>query len=249
MDGVDPFVIERSEYLSGSLRQHMAKRTKPKSEVPTAIAEVKRDRHEWVADLQSSIPSVRESAGEDLSRIVFRIACAYLHRRGDVAESEVEQLAEDVAQEALVDILSKLDSFRAESKFTTWVYQFVNNNARELLRKRSPSESRLSVPGHNETATLLEIIPDPQVCTPLLEVEENDLIRAAQEVINTCLTERQRLVLLLCQAGYTRREIAERINATVNNVYQLLHAARKKLKKELHSRGYGLEYTRFRSEG
>jgi RNA polymerase sigma-70 factor (ECF subfamily) len=227
----------------------MAKRTKPKSKAPTAIAEVKRDRHAWVADLQSDIPSVRESAWEDLFKTVFRIACAYLRGRSDVAEFEVEQLAEDAAQEALVDILSRLDSFRAESKFTTWAYRFVVNNARELLRKRTPSKSHLSVLDNDETATLLEIIPDPQVCTPALEVEENDLIRAAQEVINTCLTERQRLVLLLCQAGYTRREIAERINSTVNNVYQLLHAARKKLKKELHSRGYGLEYTRFRSEG
>lgn len=213
--------------------------TKMKSELHTTIIEKKRDRYEWMADLKSNIPSIQEPAWEDLFQIAFRIACTYLHRRSDV--TEFEQLAEDVAQEALLDILSKLDSFRAESKFTTWVYQFVINNARELLRKRSPSKSHLSVPGHNEAATLLEIIPDPQTPPPSIRAEENDLIRAAQEIINTCLTERQRLVLLQSQAGYTQREIAKRVNSTVNNVYQLLHAARKKLKRELHRRGYGLE--------
>lgn len=204
---------------------------------------MERDRYQWIADLQSDAPPVANAAWKDLSGIVFRVACQYLHRRSDVAKSEVERLAEDAAQEALVDILNKLDSFRAESKFTTWVYQFAINNARELLRKRGPPESYWPSLDDDETVTLLKVIPDSQTCDPELEAEEEDLVRAAQEIINTRLTERQRVVLLLHLAGHTPREIAERVGATRNNVDQLLHVARKRLKRELHSRGYNLGHT------
>ena len=204
---------------------------------------MERDRYQWIADLQSDAPPVANAAWDDLSRIVFRVACQYLHRRSDVAKSEVEQLAEDAAQEALVDILNKLDGFRAESKFTTWAYQFAVNNARELLRKRDPPESYWPSLDDDETDTLLEVIPDSQTCDPELGAEGEYLVRAAQEIINTRLTERQRVVLLLHLAGHTPREIAGRVVATRNNVDQLLHVARKRLKRELHSRGYNIKQT------
>lgn len=204
---------------------------------------MERDRHKWLADLRSNNLSVRETAWEDLSRIVFRIACTYFHRRSDVDKSEVERLAEDAAQETLVDILNSLDGFRAESKFTTWAYQFVINNARELLRRREPLDLFRAGLDDDEASNLLQIIPDSRTGNPELKAEEEDLICAAQEVINTRLTKRQRMVLLLHQAGYSPSEIAELIGTTRNNVDQLLYVARRRLKRELTSRGYDLGYT------
>jgi RNA polymerase sigma-70 factor (ECF subfamily) len=204
---------------------------------------MKRDCCQWLADLRSGVASVQESAWTDLSRTAFQVACTYLHRRADVAESEIGQLAEDVTQEALMDILNGLDSFRGESKFTTWMYGFVVNNARELLRKRNPPEPYWPSLDGDERAMLLEILPDSRGCDPELEAEEEDLVRVAQEVINTRLTERQRVVLLLYQAGHSPSAIAERVGTTRNNVDQLLHVARKRLKSELHGRGYGIGRT------
>jgi RNA polymerase sigma-70 factor (ECF subfamily) len=186
---------------------------------------------------------VRETAWKDLSKITFQVACAYLHRRGDVAGPEVEQLAEDIAQEALTDIIGKLHCFRGESKFTTWVYGFVINNARELLRKRRPPEPYWPSLDNDEGTALLEILPGSRTGDPVLKAEEADLIHAAQEAINTRLTERQRMVLLLHQAGHSPPEIAEQIGTTRNNVYQLLYVARKRLKRELHNRGYNVGCT------
>jgi len=199
---------------------------------------MERDRDQWVADLQSDKPAVVDAAWGDLSGILFRIAYSYLHKRGDVTRSEIAQIAEEVTQEALVDILSNLDSFRGESKFTTWAYQIVINNARELLRKRSPPESYWPSLDDDEMVALLEVIPDQQAPAPELKAEEEDLLRAAKEIINTRLTRRQRMVLLLHLAGYTRGEISEYIGTTRNNVDQLLYLARKKLRKGLRNRGY-----------
>lgn len=204
---------------------------------------MQRDRYQWIADLRSDVTPVQDAAWKDLSRTVFQVACAYLHRRGDVVGSEVEQLAEDAAQEALVDILNKLDSFRGESKFTTWAYGFVINNARELLRKRRPPEPYWPSLDDDEGTALLEILPGSRTGDPALKAEEEDLIHAAQKVINTRLAERQRVVLLLHQAGHSPSEIAEQIGTTRNNVYQLLYVARKRLKRELHNRGYNVGCT------
>jgi RNA polymerase sigma-70 factor (ECF subfamily) len=203
---------------------------------------MERDCCQWLADLQSDVPSVQETAWKDLSRIVFRVACAYLQRRSDTNQSGIEQLAEDVAQEALADIFNGLDRFSRNSKLTTWAYSVVVNNARELLRKGRASEPYWPSLDDDETATRLEIIPDPQVCDPELQAEEEELVRTVQEVINTRLTERQRAVLLLYQAGHTLPEIATRVGTTRNNVDQLLYAARRRLKKELRNRGHDVDY-------
>ncbi len=46
--------------------------------------------------------------------------------------------AEEVAQEAVLKAFSKLASFRAESKFSTWLIQITYNEARMKLRKARP---------------------------------------------------------------------------------------------------------------
>jgi RNA polymerase sigma-70 factor (ECF subfamily) len=200
---------------------------------------MERDRHQWVADLQSSALSVQEEAWGDLLEYACCVAFKCLSKFGNVAESEIWQLAEDAAQEALADIWSKLSSFRGESKFTTWVHPFVRYNVLELLRKRRPS----SWPSlDDETVMLLEIISDSATDSPDTEAEEDDLLCTAQEVINAQLTRRQRAVLLLHLVGHTPREIAERVGTTRNNVDQLLHIARKRLRTELVNRGYNIDH-------
>src|ERR1700730_17541508 len=44
-----------------------------------------------------------------------------------ISDYEVQQLAEDSAQEALLAILKHLPEFRSDSKFTTWAYKFAIN--------------------------------------------------------------------------------------------------------------------------
>jgi RNA polymerase sigma-70 factor (ECF subfamily) len=46
--------------------------------------------------------------------------------------------AEEVAQEAVLKAFSNLSSFRAESKFSTWLLQITYNEARMKLRKARP---------------------------------------------------------------------------------------------------------------
>ena len=55
------------------------------------------------------------------------------HLRGD----ELEDIASEAADDALMSVLRRLDDFRGESRFTTWAYKFALLEAAVKLRKRS----------------------------------------------------------------------------------------------------------------
>ena len=61
-------------------------------------------------------------------RSVYVIALSYMKNAAD---------AEDVAQEAFVRAFRKLSSFRAESKFSTWLISITINEARTRLRRQA----------------------------------------------------------------------------------------------------------------
>src|SRR4051812_29456025 len=58
---------------------------------------------------------------------------AFPHLRGD----DYDDLAHQSANDALVAVLAKLDDFRGDSRFTTWVYKFALYEAAVKLRRRA----------------------------------------------------------------------------------------------------------------
>jgi RNA polymerase sigma-70 factor, ECF subfamily len=59
---------------------------------------------------------------------VHRSLRAYLRRRGEaVADADAEALAEDAVQDTLLAVRAKLDTFRNDSRFTTWVHRIAVN--------------------------------------------------------------------------------------------------------------------------
>jgi len=73
----------------------------------------------------------REAFGELLERHYGRVFAVALRLLGDRAE------AEDLAQDVCVGLAGKLRSFRAEARFTTWLYRVVLNAGRDALRRRA----------------------------------------------------------------------------------------------------------------
>ena len=55
------------------------------------------------------------------------------HLRGD----ELDDIANEAADDALMSVLRRLDDFRGASRFTTWVYKFALLEAAVKLRKRA----------------------------------------------------------------------------------------------------------------
>lgn len=203
---------------------------------------------EWLSALQGAGREQHEAIA-DLRDYLLRAVYVYLSRnRSDLAHyahNELQQFAEDCAQEALVLILLKLDTFRGDSKFTTWAYSIVINQAAGTLRRRR--WSNISLDAVNETADdelppVLATVEDDSVSDPLREVTRRQIWRRIREVIDEEFTTRQRTVFI---NQYFRSVppdvIAEQLETNRNNIYKISHDARVKLKKHLLAEGLSEE--------
>jgi RNA polymerase sigma-70 factor (ECF subfamily) len=154
------------------------------------------------------------------------------HLRGN----DLDDIANQAADDALVSVLGRLDSFRGASRFTTWAYKFALLEAAVKLRRRAWQGRE--VPLEPETWSLFSdagIEPDASV-------EQSELLDTLQEAIAKVLTPHQRRVLVaLALNGVPIDVLAERLNTTRGALYKALHDARRKLRGHLEELGLSLE--------
>lgn len=184
-----------------------------------------RGRDEAVAELRELLLRA--------SRFEVRKRCATLSQfRG----GDQEDLAQQSAGDAMVALLSKLDEFRGESKFTTWAYKFALYEAASKIRKLAWQGRELPL-----EAEAWPQVPDPGPA-PHGEVEMNDLLAAIRQEIETSLTPRQREVLVALALNEVPIDVlAERMETTRGALYKVLHDARRSLRAALAERGLDLE--------
>lgn len=131
-------------------------------------------------------------------------------------------LAEDLLQEAFVRAWRKLDSFRGDSRFTTWLHRLSVNVA---LSDRRIKVKRL------ERETALEGTAE-RTATGEKDVYAGQRMDLEQAISK--LPERARTVLVLFDIeGYSHAEIAEITGMAVGSSKAQLHRARKLVREEL----------------
>jgi RNA polymerase sigma-70 factor, ECF subfamily len=146
------------------------------------------------------------------------------HVRGD----ELDDIALEAANDALVSVLRRLDDFRGESRFTTWAYKFALLEAAVKLRQRSWQGRE--IPLEPETWTLFA----SDGLQPEDEAEQTELLETVKQAIDEDLTPRQRQVLVaLAINGVPIDVLADRLDTTRGALYKTLHDARKKLRAVL----------------
>jgi RNA polymerase sigma-70 factor (ECF subfamily) len=188
----------------------------------------------------------RAEALVDLRDYLARAVYVYLDRhREDLAyldRVELAHMAEDFVQDALIQILDKLDTFEGRSKFTTWAYRFVINIAAgELRLHRWRTLSMEAVISEGEEVSLLSFISDQASPDPETRAVRQEVLDLMRQVIEEELSRRQRFALVNNKLrGMPVEEVADRLDTTPNNVYKLIYDARKKLKAALASRHYSL---------
>ena len=188
-----------------------------------------RTNEDW---LQALRPQPSPEALEELRAILLRGLRASLAGRVD---GDVDALSEDFAQEALLKILNSLETFRGESRFTTWAQKIAIHIALSELRRRRwkdvPLRSFTQTADGEELTPILLTDPQPQ---PDRVADQNELLRTVQSLIFEELSERQRTAMLaILQDGLPLQEVAERMHTNPNALYKLLHDARQRLKQRL----------------
>ena len=154
------------------------------------------------------------------------------HLRGN----ELEDLAYEAADDALMSVLARLDDFRGESRFTTWAYKFALLEAAVKLRKRAWQGRE--VPLEPESWSLFTSAG----LGPEDEAEQSELLQALQQAVDEELTPHQREVLVaLALNGVPIDVLAERLETTRGALYKTLHDARRKLRRHLDEQGISVE--------
>jgi RNA polymerase sigma-70 factor (ECF subfamily) len=218
----------------------MPRTTEPSAALePQARSLLDDESRAWLRDLRAE-GRTKDEAVARLHALLLRAArfeCARRrpalpHLRGN----DLDDIANQAADDALVSVLARLDDFRGASRFTTWVYKFALLEAAVKLRKRAWQGRE--VPLEPETWSLFSnagLEPDA-------EVEQSELLAALQAAIAEVLTQHQRRVLVaLALNGVPIDVLAERLNTNRGALYKTLHDARRKLRKHLDERGFALE--------
>jgi RNA polymerase sigma-70 factor (ECF subfamily) len=193
----------------------------------------------WLRALRGP-PSVREVAIAELHTLLVRGAHHELARRraslGHVASSEIADLATQAADDALVAILAKLDSFRGASRFTTWAYKFVLLEAGVKARRRAWHGREVML-----EAEAWPLMADASAGTQQA-VEELELLGAIRDAVREELTPHQREVFsALALNGVPIDVLAERLATTRGALYKTLHDARRKLRVALANAGHSID--------
>jgi len=135
--------------------------------------------------------------------------------------------AEDVTQEAFVQAYLKLDTFRQDSKFYTWLYRIAFNTAVSRRRKK---RVEMSIEQGRE---LLGEEPVEEGESPedrLLRHEQAQQVHAALAELN----EEHRAILVLREMdGCCYESIAEVLDVPIGTVRSRLHRARSQLREQL----------------
>jgi RNA polymerase sigma-70 factor (ECF subfamily) len=188
-----------------------------------AVAVKERSNDEWLAALRG--PNSDEALAE-LRVVLVRGLRVALGGQANRVESSVE----DFAQEALIKILGNLDSFRGESRFTTWAQKICVRTAfAEMRRSRwrdvSLEEVVMSRPEESAAA-------DPQL-DPERAATQTMIMAEFRRFIDEELTERQRTALVAALGGMSLEAVADRMGTNRNALYKLLHDARKRLRRRM----------------
>jgi RNA polymerase sigma-70 factor (ECF subfamily) len=199
-----------------------------------ALDEESRD---WLRGLHAS-GALRDEAIARLHALLLRAArfevgrrrATTPHLRGD----DIDDLAQQAADDALVSVLRRLDDFRGESRFTTWAYKFALLEAAVRLRKRAWQGRELPLEPER-----WELVPAAGDNAPAGAAEQRELLEAVQLAIAESLTPHQRRVLIALAVDDVPIDVlAERLETNRGALYKTLHDARRKLRRVLEAQGF-----------
>jgi RNA polymerase sigma-70 factor (ECF subfamily) len=156
---------------------------------------------------------------------VYSIAMSLMHNPADAA---------DMTQEAFVRLLRSLGTYRAETKFTTWLYRLVTNICLDGLRRRGRPVDSLDEPASthagDDAQTAGERLADTDRWT---QPEEEIALRESATEVREALQElppAQRLALTLHYFEDLRYEdIAETMRLPLNTVKSHIRRGKERL--------------------
>ncbi|HEX6052475.1 MAG TPA: sigma-70 family RNA polymerase sigma factor [Gemmatimonadaceae bacterium] len=195
-----------------------------------------RESSEWVRHLTAT-GEVHRTAVARLHALLLGVARGAAARRRatlpDRGSEEVGDLCVQAANDALVAVLGKLDTYRGNARFTTWACKFVILEISSALRRHAWRHRKVELDD-----TVWDRLPDGAP-PPLERIQNAEVLGILARAVREQLTERQRLVFQSVTLDDVPIDVlAERLGSTRGAIYKTLHDARGKLRRVLADAGY-----------
>ena len=194
-----------------------------------ASAPLDPDSRAWVRGL-SRPTGERDLDVARLHAILLRAACFELGRRRaalrDVAAGELDDMAVQAADDALLAVMRKLPTFRGDSRFTTWAAKFAILEASVKARRRAWQDREITL----EPDAWTRLAPAVAAADP----DEAERLRAIAAAIRDVLSPHQREILVAIALNDVPIDVlADRLQTTRGAIYKTLHDARRNLRAHL----------------
>ena len=150
------------------------------------------------------------------------------------------ELAEDLTQDTFVKVLSHLDRYRTDFKFSSWLFKIANNVAIDHLRRRQLDTISFDGSPHADSsdavaASSFDLSDESE--NALEEMEAKELGSAIERAISSLRPEYRSCILLRHVEGRSYEEIASTLDLPLGTVKTYIHRARHELRRALeHSR-------------
>jgi RNA polymerase sigma-70 factor (ECF subfamily) len=165
---------------------------------------------------------------ERYQRRVFHLAYSLVRNREDAA---------DISQEVFVKVYLRLDTFKGDSNFATWLFRIASNLAIDLIRRRGTNAPVEFEEGAAATLEGSELHGSGIAAQLEANPQRHTLRRELREKLEEALSrlpEKHRAILLLREVeGLSYEQIAEALEIPAGTVMSRLFHARAKMQKLL----------------
>ncbi len=205
-------------------------------ESPTRSAALDAGSRQWVEQLRVGHPRHEQTVGrlhDVLRRVAFHELSRRRHQLRSIRGPEFDDLAQQAADDALVNVLDRLDEFRGLSRFTTWAYKFVvfevsAKVARHAWRRQPPSVEEFA----------WDELADRKALRPEDRLEQRAQLDALSQAIGQ-LTDRQREVFVAVALNDVPIDVlALKLGTNRNALYKNLFDARRRLRERMAAAGH-----------
>ena len=181
----------------------------------TASTDVVNDEATWIDRAQRS----DTRAFEALYRMhIDRVYGLCLRMTGNVSE------AEDCAQEAFIQAWNKLDKFRGDSAFSTWLHRIAVNAVLGRMRKSKRE--------HDRIMAVAEQAPPP------VDTGDTGELRDLAEAVDRLPEGARHVFVLHAVYGYSHDEAANMLGIASGTSKAQLHRAKRLLAQQLKQEGF-----------
>ena len=184
-----------------------------------------KDEEQLVARIRAGDETAFAALMEDNEKMVFNVALRYTRNYDD---------SSDVTQEVFIKAYRSIESFKGDSKLSTWLYRITVNVCLDFQRKNKLHlRSTQELTGENEDGEPFELpIPDYSYHPDTL-AEQNELREAILSAIDSLPPSSREIVVMRDINGMSYNEIADALHIELGTVRSRLARARIRLRNKL----------------